>query len=121
VLVHEWQWDFLETVLNTSNPNRRKVLLEALIEDAIDPKTEFSACLTDHIRLLHERGELPAAPAARGLRLLARLRHVEAVTAAPLLTRRAKISSKPTKFRLRSIAWPTIDLLCLNRSPNLQH
>jgi hypothetical protein len=60
-------------------------------------------------------------PAARGLRLLARLRQVDAITAARCSRRRAKISSKPTKFRLRSIARPTIDLLCLSRLPNLQH
>ena len=34
-----------------------------------------------------------------------------------LQRRRAKISSKPAKFRPRSIAWPAIDLLCLSRSP----
>jgi uncharacterized protein (TIGR02646 family) len=49
----------IDAVLNTSNLNRRKVLLDALLDDTIHAKTEFSACLTEHIRQLRERGELP--------------------------------------------------------------
>jgi hypothetical protein len=54
--------DRLQTVLNTNDPTRRQVLLNALIEDAIDAKTEFSACLAEHIRAARGRSELPPLP-----------------------------------------------------------
>jgi hypothetical protein len=50
----------LEVILKTANANRRQLLLDAFLEEATSPKTEFSGCIREQISYLKSKGEMPA-------------------------------------------------------------
>jgi hypothetical protein len=51
--------DRVEVILGTKDMNRKQLLLNALVEDAISHHAEFSACLGAHVQTLQLQGFLP--------------------------------------------------------------